>query len=260
MDNLVKVVILFFIATFLLTSCANDELLPFYQEQKAGKIVIRGYSALQDSIQISVNNKIVTADKKQNTFMKKVEKDYEFVFYDNEIKTVNITNKKTNQLLYSQNFTSQNAVDTLSFYVKENLLVSDFMSVSNKPGTLSAAGLTGYRFIFPGINQYSKTGYNGPVDAIIRKINGEIVGVSENINKNNAGSFVEFTFSLPPIIEIELVKHGTNESYVPGKRIAFRTVMQKNKSGLVVLEETANADNSFARVEGFLNLADYFSF
>jgi uncharacterized protein YcfL len=258
MDNLVKVVILFFIATFLLTSCANDELIPFYQEQKAGKIVIRGYNALQDSIQISVNNKIVVADKKHDAFMKKIEKDYEFVFYDNEVKTVNITNKKTKQLIYSKSFTTQKSVDTLSFYVKENLLVSDFLS--NKPGTLSAPGLTGYRFIFPGINQYSKSGYNGPIDAIIRKINGEVVGISKNIDKNKAGSFVEFTFSLPPIIEVELVKHGTSESYVPGKRIAFRTVMQKNKSALIVLEEKANEDNTFARVEGFLNLADYFSF
>ncbi|PWB27676.1 hypothetical protein [Flavobacterium sp. HTF] len=258
MDNLVKVVILFFIATFLLTSCANEELIPFYQEQKAGKIVIRGYNALQDSIQITVNNKLLTADKKHDAFIKKVEKDFEFVFYDNEIKTVQVTNKKTKELIYSQNFTTQKAVDTLSFYMKENLLVTDFMS--DKPGTLSAAGLTGYRFIFPNINKYSKSGYTGPIDAVIRKINGQIVGVSENINKNKAGSFVEFTFSLPPIIEVELVKHGTSESYVSSQRIAFRTVMQKNKSGIVVLEETANADNSFARVEGMINLADYFSF
>jgi hypothetical protein len=257
MDNLVKIVILFLIATFFLTSCANDELVPFYQEQKAGKIVIRGYNALQDSIQIEVNNKLIVVEK-HNAFKKKVEKDYEFVFYSNDTKTVNVINKNTKEVLYSKIFTDQKPVDTISFYVKENMLVTNVMS--NKPGTLSTTGLTGYRFIFPGINQYSKSGYNGPLDAILRKVNGEIVGVSKNVDKTSAGTFVEYPFSLPPIIEIELVKHGTNESYIPNTRVAFRTVMQKNKSSLIVFEEKANDDGSFARIEGFINLADYFSF
>ncbi|MEO8535268.1 MAG: hypothetical protein ABI441_16035 [Flavobacterium sp.] len=257
MDNLVKVVIAFLITTICLSSCTNENLTPVNEEQRAGKVVIKGYNALQDSIQVSLDGKLLVVDKK-DAFLKKIEKTYEFVFYANSTKTIAIINKKTKQVLHSYNFTTAKPVDTLSFYVKENIWIENVLS--NKPGTLSAAGSTGYRFIFPNFNLYAKSSYKGSLDAIIRKANGEEIGVVQNITKNTFSTFLEFPFSPPPIINIEIVKHGTTESYVSGKKVVFQTIIQNNKSKIIVLEEKADTNGVFSGVDGTINLTDYFSF
>ncbi|MFH7010909.1 hypothetical protein ACHRV5_03505 [Flavobacterium sp. FlaQc-52] len=257
MTNIVKAIVLFFITSLLIAACSNDELTPLYEEQKAGKVVIRGYNAAQDSIQVSLNGKLLVVDKR-NAFLKKTENNYEFVFYGQSSKTVVISLKKTKQILHSYTFTTAKPVDTVSFYTKENVWIENVLA--NKPGTLSAAGNTGYKFIFPSVNQYSKSGYNGTLDAILRKTNGQQIGRIENIKKDRFSTFFEFPFSLPPIVNVELVKHGTDESYVPGRKVSFLMVMQKNKSKLIVLEEKADANGAFSGVEGSINLTDYFSF
>lgn len=257
MDNLIKIVIAFLITTIFLSACTNDNLIPVYQEQKAGKVVIKGYNASQDSIQVSLDGKLLVIDNR-DAFLKKIEKTYEFVFYDNSTKTIEIINKKTKQVLHSYNFTAAKPVDTLSFYAKENIWIENVLS--QKPGTLSTTKNTGYRFIFPNINLYAKSNYAGTLDAIITKANGQEIGVVQNITKNSFSAFLEFPFGSPPILNIELVKHGTTESYIPGKKVAFQTVMQTNKSKLIVLEEKADANGVFSGVDGTINLTDYFSF
>ncbi|KAF2328156.1 hypothetical protein [Flavobacterium ginsenosidimutans] len=258
MKKIVKAAFLFLITIVFFTACTNDNLVPLYEEQKAGKIVIRGYNAMQDSLQIAVDGKILAVDAKHDAFLKKIEKNHDFVFYGNSRKTVEIINKKTKAVIHSYLFTSAKPIDTLSFYTKEEIWVDDVLSF--KPGTLSAVGRTGYKFIFPAMNKYSKSSYTGALDAIIRKVNGEQVGICENITTTNFSTFAEYQFSLPPIIDIELVKHGTNESYILGQRVIFRTVMQKNKSSLIVFEEKPKETGTFSHVEGLINLTDYFSF
>lgn len=261
MKNILTRVLIFSIIMALLQSCANDELIPFYGNEKdqPGKVVIIGYSAINDSIQITVNGKPVEIGKEKRTaFVKKVEKDYEFVYHGNEEKVFEFTNKTTKELLYTYRFTAQKPKDTLSFYAKENIWIDKVLSI--KPGVLKQPGYNGYKFIFPTLNLYSKTDYNGKLDGIIRKLNGQTLGVVENISKDQYSSFIEFPFSSPPTIIMELVKHGTTESYVPGKKITLNMTMSVNKSKLIILEEKKDAKGAFSGVDGTLNLADYFVF
>ncbi len=245
----------------LFGSCANDELTPLYGNEKdqPGKVVIIGYSALNDSIQITVNGKPVEIGKEKRTaFVKKVEKEYEFVYHGNEEKVFQFTNKTTKELLRSYHFSAKKTKDTLSFYTKENIWLDKVHTL--KTGVLSLPGYNGYKFIFPTLNLYSKTGYDGKLDGIIRKINGQVLGVVENINKDQYSAFIEFPFSSPPTIIMELVKHGTTESYVPGKKITVNMTMSINKSKLIVLEEKRDGNGIFSGVDGTLNLTDYFVF
>jgi hypothetical protein len=243
-------------------ACASDELTPYYDQrtQEPGKVVIQGYNAMIDSVQIAVNGKIVEIGKgKNNTaFVKKIEKNYEFVFFENEVKTFVITNKRTKVILGTYQFTTQEPNSSLYFYVKEDLWLdsAEFL----KPGTLSQSGYAGFKFIFPSVNKYSAAGYTGSLDGIITKNNGQLLGVAENINKSTPGSFIEFPYSTPTGIKMELVKHGTTESYIPGKKVIVSLTMTNNKSKYIVLEEKQDLNGAFSGVEGVINLADYFSF
>ena len=257
MKNTVKRIFVFFIPVLFFTACVNEDLVPVYQEQKAGKIVIRGYNALQDSIQISINGKPLAINKK-DAFVKKIENNHEFVFYENKVKTVDVINKVSNEVLYSHSFTASKPIDTLSFYLRENIWINNVLS--NKPGVLTAAGRVGFRFIFPTFNKYSNSGYTGSVDAIIKKTNGQIIATAENINKESFNSFLEFTYAAPPIVNVELVKHGTTESYVTGMQVKFQMALQNNKSKLIVLDEKATEAGIFSGVDGNTNLVDFFTF
>jgi len=238
-------------------SCSNEDLVPVNGEQKAGKVVIRSYNALQDSLQIVVNGKPLEIGN-HDAFVKRIVKDYEFVFYDNQVKNIEIINKATREKLHSYNFSPEFPIDTLSFYHKEGIWIDEVLA--NRPGTLSGTGRTGYRFIFPTMNRHSNSGYDGPVDAIIRKVNGQLMGIAENITKENFSPYVEFAYGAPPILQVELVKHGTQQSYINGQQVIIQMVMQNNKSRLIVLEEKANVDGSFSGIDGTINLADYFDF
>jgi len=256
MSKTIKIGILFLITAVICTACANDDLIPVYQPQKAGKVVIKGYNALQDSIQISLDGKLLVIDKR-NAFVKKIENNYEFVFYNNSSKKIDVINKKTKEVLQSYNFTNAKPLDTLSFYTKENVWIGNVLS--SKPGKLSATNRTGLRFIFPSVNLYSKSGYTGSLDAIIKKTNGDVLGIAQNITNRTFSSYLELPFSSPPIVNVEIVKHGTTESYVPEKKVTFQMVLQNNKSKLIVLDEKATG-NTFSGVEGNINLTDYFTF
>lgn len=261
MKNILTSILIFSIILALLESCANDELTPLYGTEKnqPGKVVIIGYSALNDSIQIMVNGKPVEIGKEKRTaFVKKVEKDYDFVYHGSEDKVFEFTNKTTKEILRTYHFNAQKPKDTLSFYAKENIWLDNALTL--KPGVLSLPAYSGYRFVFPTLNLYSKTGYTGTLDGIIRKINGQVLGVVENINKDQYSKFIEFPFSQPPTIIMELVKHGTTESYVPGKKITVNMTLSTNKSKLIILDEKRDVNGAFSGVDGTLNLADYFVF
>jgi hypothetical protein len=257
MKNKIVKALLFLIAILFLGSCANDELVPYYQEQKPGKLVIRGYNARADSIQIAVNGKVIKIENK-NAFVKKIVKDYDFVIYENEPKNVVITNKRTKEILHSYQITSEKDIDTISFYTKKDLWVDNVLST--KPGVLTKTGNAGFKFIFPTLNRYSTSGYNGKLDGILRKLDGETVGIAKNIGIDQYSSFVEFPASLPPIIKMELVKHGTTESYIFGKQVFVVMLMTKDKSRLIVLDEKKADNGQFSGIDASLNLVDFFDF
>ncbi len=257
MKNKIVNALFFLIALLFLESCTNDELVPYYQEQKAGKLVIRGYNARADSIQIAVNGKIIKIGNK-NAFVKNIVRDYDFVIYENAPKDVVITNKRSKEILHSYHITSNKSIDTISFYHKKDLWVDNVLAT--KPGVLTKAGNAGFKFIFPTFNKYSNTAYKGNLDGIIRNLDGQTVAVAQNIGQNQYSTFVEFPASLPPIIKMELVKHGTTESYIAGKQIFVVMLMTKDKSRLIVLDEKKADNGQFSGVDGSLNLVDFFEF
>lgn len=257
MKNIFKTTLFVLMLSAFFIGCSNEDMKPLYEEQVPGKVVIRCYSALKDSLQIVANGKRLEIDD-HDTFTGKIIKDYEFVYYDNKAENIDIVNKRTGEILHSYHFTSNTSTDTLSFYAKDGIWMDDVLSF--EPGVLSSTGVTGYKFIFPTMNRYSNSGYNGAIDAIIKKTNGQVIGVVENITKDSFSNFIEFTFATPPIFTVQLVKHGTTESYVPGKQVVVQMVMQNNKSRLIVLDEKANESGNFSSVDGSINLVDYFDF
>jgi len=257
MKNKIVKALYFLMAILFLGSCANDELVPYYQQQKPGKLVIRGYNARADSIQIAVNGKVIKIGNK-NAFVKNIVKDYDFVIYENEPKNVVITNKRSKEILHSYQITSEQDIDTISFYTKKDLWVGNVLST--KPGVLTKPGNAGFKFIFPTLNKYSNTGYKGNLDGIIRNLNGETVGIAKNIGKDEYSTFVEFPSSLPPIIKMELVKQGTTESYIAGKQVFVIMLMTQDKSRLIVLDEKKADNGQFSGIDATLNLVDFFNF
>lgn len=257
MKNIFKTMLLLLMLAAFFMGCSNEDMRPLYGEQVAGKVVIRGYSALKDSVQVLANGKSLKIDGK-DTFTGKIINNYAFVYYDNKAEDIEIINKATGEILHSYSFTAKTPNDTLSFYVKDGIYIDKVLSF--EPGVLSGTGITGYKFIFPTMNRYSNSGYNGPIDAIIKKTNGQVIGIAENITKDSFSNFVEFAFAQPPIFTVELVKHGTTESYISGQQVIVQMVMQNNKSRMIVLDEKANESGTFSGVEGNINLVDYFDF
>lgn len=257
MKKRISTIVLLLVFAVFFTGCNNDDLTLLYEEQSPGKIIIRGYSALQDSIQLIADGEPLKIGA-QNTFKGEITKDYEFVFYNHQPKNIDVINKFTGDVLHTYSFATGSTTDTLSFYTREGIWIDNVLSF--QPGTLSGTGRTGYRFIFPTLNRYSNSGYDGPIDAIIKKTNGQVLGIAENITKETFSNFVEFAFTPPPILNVELVKHGTTESYITGQQVIIQIVMQNNRSRLVVLDEKANEQGTFTGVEGTINLVDYFDF
>ncbi|WP_294822356.1 hypothetical protein [uncultured Flavobacterium sp.] len=241
----------------LLTSCANEDLTPLYGEQAPGKVVLRGYSALADSVQVRAGGKLLEIND-ADTFKGEISADYEFVYYSGGEELIEILDKASGSVLQSYTFTDEEPIDTVSFYASNGIWINDVLA--QPPGVLSGTGRTGYRFIFPTMNRYSNSGYNGPVDAIIKKVNGQVLGVAEDITKENFSTYVEFDFAPPPILNIELVKHGTTESYIAGQPVIVQAVMQNNRSRLIVLDEKADTNGTFSGVSAIINLVDHFDF
>lgn len=257
MKNIFSALAFLLLFSSFLAGCTNDDLTLLYEEQAPGKVIIRGYSALQDSVQIFANGKLLEIGT-QTAFKGDIEKNYEFVYYNNKPEVVEIVSKVSGSVLRSYSFTATMPIDTLSFYAKDGIWIDNVLSF--EPGILSGTGRTGYRFIFPTLNKYSNSGYDGAIDAIIKKTNGQVLGIAENITKESFSTYVEFAFAPPPIINVELVKHGTTESYITGRQVIVQMVMQNNKSKLLVLDEKVNEGGTFAGVEGTINLVDFFDF
>lgn len=86
------------------------------------------------------------------------------------------------------------------------------------------------------------------------------MAVVENIGRETFGNFTEFAYVAPPILKMELVKHGTAESYLSGKPVFVDMSLQKGKSKLIVLEETTDENGLFSKVTGTLDLTVYFDY
>lgn len=236
-------------------SCSKD-LEAIDKPQQAGRVVIIGY-AQSDSIQITANEENLEINN-QTAFINRVSTNYEFVYFNHLSENIKINNHLTGENIYTQDFTEEMPIDTLSFFYKPGIWIEDVLSYH--PGNLSQTGYTGYRFIFPNMNRYSNSGYEGALDGIIRKVNGQELGVVENINTSEFSTFLEFPYGAPPILIMKLVKHGTTDSYVPGTAVEVQMVMQNNKSRLIVLEELQDENGNFSGVSGTIDLTEYFTF
>lgn len=258
MENTVKKMILFAVLTVLFVSCTNENLTPIYGEQQPGKVVIKSYDAMEkDSVQLVVNG-VVKKIGKNTAFIKKIVDNYEFVFYEKKVENIEVFNKTTGKIIGNYSFKTDKPIDTLSFYYNDGIWLDKV--IANKPGKLTTTNHTGYRFVFPTMNRFSNSGYNGAIDAIIRNYGGQVVGVAENITKERYSNYVEFLYSTPSVLNVELVKHGTKESYITGKPIIIQIGMQRNKSKIIVLDEKADANGVFTKVEGIINLPDLFDY
>jgi hypothetical protein len=251
---LVKTVF-FVMAVLCFTACEKDTLLPYYPTQEKGKMVIMSYAA--DSINIVANAQLLSFDDK-DIFIKDINEIYEFVSFDNQDEVLGIKDYHTGETVHTYRYANAAPLDTISFFYKKDYFIDDVLSF--RKGTLSQAGYVGFKFIFPNMGQYSGSSYEGTLDAIIRNLNGQVLAIAENINKNKFSTFAEYPFKSPPVIKVELVKHGTNESYIEGKQIIIEMVMQNNKSKMIVLEETKNESNAFSGVRGSIDLTQYFDF
>lgn len=241
-----------------LTSCTNEELTPIYKQQEAGKVIISSYSALPDSVQIFADGKILKIGNR-DTFKGRIKGEYDFVFYESKLENISIINKASGETIKSYSFSVAKPKDTISFYASQDTWIENMLR--NRPGILSTAnGNTGYRFIFPTMNKHSKSGYIGPVDAIIRKANGQILAVAKNITKEGFSEFVEFPFAPPPILNVEIVKHNTAESYIQGQSVIFQMIMQNNKSKLIMINEKSNSSGAFSGIDANINMTDYFDY
>mgnify|MGYP006168515791 CR=1 FL=1 len=239
----------------LLFSC-EETLIPQDQPQAPGSVFISAY-VQTDSIRIMANGDNLIIDD-QEIFSNRITKDYKYVYYNHQSETIEIINNETQDIMRKYEFTEENSADTLSFFYKPGIWIEDVLS--SKPGTLNQSGYTGYRFIFPNMNRYSNSGYEGPLDGIISKITGQQLGIVENIDKETFSTFLEFPYTMPPIIKMRLVKHGTTESYISGQTIEVQMVMQNNKSCLIVLEETVDSNGNFSGVNGTIDLTNYFDY
>jgi hypothetical protein len=233
----------------------------------AGEITINAYVWQGDSVQIDLNGENMAVNN-QTVLTRSIETAYEFVNYygrDNEPKNFTVLDNKTLEVLQSYSYSFNNhegsPVDTFSFFYKSpGIWLDDVLSY--QPGTLSQPDYTGYRFIFPNMNAYSNSGYTGTLDAIVKRYpTNQLIDTLENIGTATFSDFIEFPYASPPLIRVELVKHGTGESYLPGgTAVMVDMAIQSGKSMLFVLEETADENGNYAGVWATIDLTAYFDY
>lgn len=252
-------------------ACSNTDL----EEQTLpllGKVTVEGF-ALDISVQVKEDGTLLQeAGSSENTeFTEDVILNFEFT-HTNQPKIIELLSyqddKQTSLKNYSidppeeaQTELGENAFSTfdkITFFLTPDMLLDDVFQHS--PGVLTNPDNVGYKFMFPTINRISKSGYEGTLDAIITSFRGQELGVVENINTETFSNFIELPYGAPPFIYIELVKHGTTESYISGETIKIRKIIKKNTSGLIVLNEVANDDGSFKEVSTSIDLTTYFNY
>ncbi len=255
-------------------SCENDDLKEEnYLSSRPGKLFIEGY-AKNDTIQVTVDDVLITdinGDKINTEFTKKVSIETSFI-YQNTSKTVKFfsyfgkkrtelksfrLNPPEDQPQFGDNIENENI---MTFFAAPGIFIDNVYQYN--PGVFSDASIdqVGFKFIFPAMNYISKSDYKGKLDAIITSFRGTELGVVENIGADSFSDFIEFPFTAPPFVFIELVKHGTKESYIPGETVKIRKAIKKNTSGLIVLNEEGNEDGSFKEVKATIDLTEYFDY
>ncbi|MGA9650485.1 hypothetical protein [Pedobacter sp.] len=231
-----------------------------------GKMSIQGYVLSDtDSVRVSANDKDIEVNKK-TIFTKKLETSYQFVSYFNNPtqKSFKVINNRTQEVMITEDldFSDPTAQlqDTISFFYKSpSILIKDVYK--DKPGKLTSNNHTGFRFMFPNMNYYSKSDYTGTVDAILTKFpSGELIARVENIGKERFSEYIEFLYYSPPIMRLQLVKHGTTESYLnSGVAVTVDISLQTGKSKLIIIEEKTDANGIFNGINASLDLRTYFT-
>lgn len=256
--------------SFALVGCNNALEVQETNFGLVGEISIQGYvlSNNADSVRIKINNKILEINE-DSVFTKSIQNEYEFVnYYDKVIpRNIQVISHLSEEVLEEKEFIYNNAavseiLDTVSFFYKApSIFISDVYK--DRPGKLTANNYMGYRFRFPNMNYYSKSGYDGTLDAVITTFLGVPLATAENINPETFSAYVEFDTSLaiPPLLNLEIVKHGTAESYLSdGSPIKIVLPVESGKSKLVLLEETVDASGNFTGVSASTDLRNYFNY
>ncbi len=248
---------------FGVIACQSD-LEPQDHSDVAGTFVIKGYAT--DTVYLKVGDMFLE-NREETKFIKEIDLEYKFVYQNGEAQSIDVLSNESGEEIITYSFTAE--APTLDNYITRNtiafLYTPDFLmkNVYNfEPGELSASGNVGYKFMFPAMNKISNSGYIGALDGIITNyVTKEQLAVVENITTDNFSDFVEFPYSSPNIIEMELVKHGTTESYVEGETIIVQMIMKKSKSRLIVLNETSDSNEAKGfRVTGNMDLTSYFDY
>lgn len=245
-----------------IVACQSD-LEPQIHDDTAGIIHIQGY--VTDTVQIKIGDELLEYKSDDTKFIKSIDLDYKFVYKKDETKQVDLLSYETENNIESYSFTANVATieshttsDTIVFFYTPGVFMKNVYDVA--PGTLSQSGYVGYKFMFPTMNTFSNSGYEGALDGIITNyITKAELGVVENINTDVFSDFIEFPYGSPNIISVALVKHGTTESYIENQPVVLQMVMKKNKSRLIVLNEEEDEDGVFL-VTGNMDLASYFDY
>lgn len=247
-----------------LTSCNNDSLIPQDELQSPGEVAIRGYTqtdtlyivgGMTDTLEVNSNKK----------FIGDIETSYQFVYYNRASENVSIVSQ-TGEVLKSYNFGSEQETGAFSFFYKPGIWIDNVLNV--EPGTLSEENHAGLKLLFPNINIYSDSGYTGTVDAILSRFpSGEHIATIEDVGSENFSSFIEFPIStypgapVIPVITLELVKHGTTESYLPGNESLTTLVsIEPGDSQLLIIEEGVDQTGQFDGIHAFVDLTRIFDY
>ncbi len=266
MKHILSITACILVGLVLFQSCEKDLEENEYNFGFEGTIFFNSYAVKGDTLQVVVNDSVYST-----TFSLLKSFEYGFVKYygvEKDLK-VSIVNQNTLDTVHTYNFSfvddeGQVAIDTTSFYYKSNgTFIDNAMDI--EAGTLSdSSNNVGLWFIFPNMNYYSHSSYEGTVDVIIADwLTGEAIDTAENVGADAFGDFVEFSYSsaiLAGLVNLQIVKHGTGESYLDdGSDVTiekWQTIQATSK--LIVLEESADDNGSFEGLEANIDLATVF--
>lgn len=249
---------------FYLTSCEKDLLTPQDELQSPGEVIIKGYAQTDtlyivgggtDTLEVNGNKKLIGG----------IEANHRFVYFNRTSEHVSII-KKTGEGLKSYDLGPGQKSEIFSFFHKPGIWLDDVLEA--QPGTLSQENHAGLKLIFPNMNTHSNSGYQGGVDAVLSRFpSGEHIATIENVGDKSFSSFVEFAFSIDPgspvipVITLELVKHGTTESYLPGNEPLTTLIsIQPGDSKLVLIEEGVDLTGAFDGIHAFVDLTQLFDY
>ncbi len=229
-----------------------------------GTITFTTYAAEGDTLQIVYNDSAYATYTMKNSleydFIKYYEKESDLDFY--------IINKSTTDTIHTYSFSfidddDQSADGIVSFYYKSNGIFIDSTSFISAGVLSDTKNDFGVRFMFPNMNYYSNSSYEGTVDVIISDNGtGDEIDTVEDVSTDAFSDFVEFPYSSATsgLVDLQIVKHGTSESYLDdGSDVIIEAwKITQAASKLFLIEETADDNGNFSGVESTLSLTTIF--